>query len=166
MTLGKKVLLYIGVACAMVGMFCWWYYQPERVVKRRVMALISTLSVPADSGRTARLMKGGQIADFLASEVEFDTPFEEVSGNVERDDISSGFQFVAEKATSIVIEPEEEMSVKVSGDRAEVRLALRAEAKIGTWIKPVDGKYTVELYWQKADDGWRITQSRWQKATP
>lgn len=160
----KKLLIYLSLTCGIVGSFSWWYFQAERVVKRRVLSLIADLSVAKDAGRAARLLKGDQVAKFLSPEVELETTFDEIGGTLSRESIASGYSFVAEKASSISIVPLEEMTVVVNEDQAEVKLLVQADAAIGGWIKPVNGKYTVEISWKKTDDGWLITKSRWTEA--
>lgn len=159
----KKIILYAGICCVLLGVFAWWHYQPKRVVHRRVLALISTLEVTSESGRTARLMKANRLSGYFTNEVLFDTPFPEVSGAMPRNDLSSGYAFVAENASSIIIKPEDEIEVIVKEKRATVRFHVHAEASIGRWIKPVNGRYLVEMDWEKTSEGWQINKSRWQE---
>jgi hypothetical protein len=159
----KRILIYLGICSVIFGSFAWWYFRPERVVKRQVLSLISTLEVPADTGRTARLMKANRLNRYFTAEVVLETPFAEASGTLSRNELASGFSVAAENASKIVIEAEDDMEIVVNGKRAEVRFHLHAEATIGRWIKPVNGRYSIEMQWEKTQDGWQMNKSAWRE---
>jgi hypothetical protein len=160
----KRILIYVGICSFVFGSYAWWYFRPERVVKREVLSLISTLEIPADTGRTARMMKANRLNRFFSQEVKLDTPFPEASGTLSSNDLASGYSVAAEHAGKIIIQPEDDMEIRVDGKSAEVRFHLHAEATIGRWIKPVNGRYFIEMHYEKTQDGWQISRSSWVEA--
>jgi hypothetical protein len=156
-------LSYIGICSVIIGGYAWWYFRPERIVKREVLSLISTLDIPADTGRTARMMKANRLSRFFTQEVQLETPFPEASGTLTRNDLASGYSVAAEHAVKILINPEDYMQIAVDGKRAEVRFHVHAEATIGRWVKPVNGRYAIEMNWEKTSEGWQIYKSSWHE---
>jgi hypothetical protein len=160
----KRILIYIGICSVIFGIYTWWYFRPERVVKREVLSLISTLEVPADTGRAARVMKANRVSRFFTQEVQLETPFAEANGTLSRNDLESGYSVAAENASKIIFQPEDDMKIVVDGKSAEVRFHVHAEVSIGRWIKPVNGRYSIEMHWKKTQDGWQISKSSWKEA--
>ncbi len=135
-----------------------------QVVKRRCKTLLETLTLESGSGNAGRQLATYSLNALLASEVELETPsIDEANGTFERSEMESAFSWLCGQAKQTRFELEEFHSVIVSGDRADVALALNALVELPTY-RPADGRYEVTFQWQKEKDGWRLARARWIEA--
>ena len=84
----KPIYRFAAIALAVLALFAWWYYQPKRVLERRLDSLISALSIAPDTSRSARLFKSSSISQYFDQQVEITSPVDETNGNFTVDEIN------------------------------------------------------------------------------
>lgn len=158
----KKIITYCAVALLLLGLFGWWYYQPERVLERRLDNLIETLNFDTSTTRTSRVMKSTSIGKFFDQQVELASPIEQANGNFSPDDFQQGLSFLSENAREIVIKRDSTLQTQVEGDHATQEFEADVNVAINRWINGLDGRYQITIHWRKTEEGWKIHSSTWQ----
>lgn len=132
-----------------------WWKAPARVVERRTRALLEVITVPASSGKPARLMRPNSLAPFLAPSISFLTPANEVNGDLENHDVLAGFGHVASAATETRFTMLDVRSVEVAGDAATIRFELEVYTDLHGHDS-ANGRHEARIDWRKADGDWRV----------
>jgi hypothetical protein len=146
------------------GAFVMWWFSTSQVLKRRTSSLLETMTIEADSGMAGRQMKTYSLNRLLADSVKMETSeIEAASGTFERNELESGFSWLANQAKETRFEVEDFETIEVDGETAKVVLTLTGLVDLKSY-RPVDGKYDVVLDWRKEGDGWRLTGSSWNPA--
>ena len=159
----KKIIIYCAVALLFLGLFGWWYYQPERVLERRLDNLIETLNFDPSTSRTSRVMKSSSIGKFFDQQVELASPIEQANGNFSPDDFQQGLSFLSENAREIMIKRDSTLQTKVEGDHATQEFEADVNVDINRLINGPDGRYQITIHWRKTEEGWKIHSSTWQR---
>lgn len=158
----KKIITYCAIACLALGLFAWWYYQPERVLERRLDKFIENLCFDKSTSRTSRLVKSTTIGQYFDQQVEITSPIDEATGNFPTEDLTSAYSYLCENAQEIVIDRAAELQTKVNGDHATQEFEADVNVAISRWLKGLKGRYHVTIHWRKTEDGWKIHSTAWQ----
>lgn len=160
----KKIITFLATAFIAIVLFSFWYFQQERVLKRKLDNLIADLNFTPDSTRTTRLIKSSSITSYFDEATEISSPIEDANGNFSREDLSSGYAGLAEHAREISIVRIGDISYE--GDESQATLIFDADVKITVtrWIQAVDDTYHVTTYWRKTNKGWVIHSSNWAES--
>ncbi|HBE22775.1 MAG TPA: hypothetical protein DDW21_04910 [Verrucomicrobiales bacterium] len=159
----SRILTFVTTALVALSLFSFWYFQQERVIKRKLDNLIEDLNFTPESTRTTRLIKSSSIASYFDVATEISSPIEEANGNFSHEDLSSGYAGLAEYAREINIVRTSEISY--DGDKNQATLSFEADVKINIkrWIPSLDDSYHVTTHWRKTDKGWVIHSSHWSQ---
>jgi hypothetical protein len=159
----KKLLTFVATALIALSLFSFWYFQQERVLKRKLDNLIEDLNFTPESTRTTRLIKSSSITSYFDQATEISSPIEEANGNFSHEDLSSGYAALAEYAREISIVRTGEISY--DGDKNHATLSFDAEVKLNIkrWIPSLDDNYHVTTHWRKTEKGWVIHSSHWSE---
>lgn len=140
-----------------------WWFSPKQVVKRRVLALLDTIEVPATMSDLARNTRGPNLATYLAERVTFNPP-ETLGGEIgsiyERDQIAARYSAVARYARSVSIEDVNILDIVIVDSTADVTLTLDAIVEAGD-RRPADGIQHIDMVWTKTDEGWLLEEVSW-----
>ena len=161
----RPIVLAAALIVAVAGFLAFWF-SPTQVVKRRVLAMIRTASVPESMPELARASRGRNLADHLAPVVRLAGPphVDELPvGGVDRSQIAAAYTAAATSCRFISLEDVTFESIDVLGDSAEVRFTVDAIVQLAS-SRPLDGIQHVELQWSKTDDGWRLTRAAWTES--
>lgn len=152
----KRLLAYIAVAALTLGLFAWWYYQPERVLARHLDDLLETVAFSPSTTRTSRVVKSASLEKFFDSQVELTTPHDEATGNFSPEDIRHGYSYLSENAREISIKRDAKIQTKIDGDHATQEFEADVKIDISRWLKGPSGRSHITLHWRKTEAGWRI----------
>lgn len=157
----KKIITFVTSALIAIAIFSFWYFQQERVLKRKLDNLIADLSFTPDSTRTTRLIKSSSITSYFDQATEISSPIEDANGNFSHEDLSSGYAGLAEYAREVKIVRTSDISY--DGEKNQATLSFDADVKIDIkrWIPALDDSYHVTTHWRKTDKGWVIHSSNW-----
>jgi hypothetical protein len=159
----KRFVIPLVVAGLLVLFGVWWF-SPTQVVKRRTESLLATLTLDGGSGKVGRQMAVYSLNALLAPNIELENPtIREASGSFERPELESAFSWLCGQATQTSFKAEKFRSIGVSGDKAQVEFTLTGLVELPTY-RPADGKFDATFYWEKEDDGWRLTRASWREA--
>lgn len=161
----RPLLVAAALIVALAGSLAFWF-SPTQVVKRRVLAMIRTASVPESMPEIARASRGRNLSDYLAPTVRLAGPehVDEIpQGGIDRSQIAAAYTAAAGMCRFISLEDVEFESIDVLGDSAEVRFTVDAIVQLPS-SRPLDGIQHVELQWSKTDDGWRLTRASWTES--
>lgn len=152
----KKLITYIAIAALTLGIFAWWYYQPERVLVRKLDNLLETVAFSPKTTRTSRVMKGSSLEKFFDTQVELTSPHDEATGNFSPDDFRSGYAYLSENAREITIKRDPTVITTITGDHAKQEFEADLNIAINRWLKGPNGRSHITLHWRKTDKGWKI----------
>ena len=117
----------------------------------------------AGTGRVGRQMATYSLNALLAEEVRLETPtIKEANGTFARSEMESAFSWLCNQAKETRFDLQKIHSIEITGDKAQVELALFGLVELPTY-RPADGNYDVTFYWQKEEDGWRLTRATWNQ---
>ncbi len=158
----KRIVIGVAAALLVTGFLVWWF-SPERVVKRRTLDLLETLTLESGANKTLRQLRAYGLTRLLAEEVVLDTPeIKEANGTFERGELESAFSYLCNQARQTMFEVEDFGDVSVDGDEALVDLVLEGLVELPT-SRPADGRYDVVFFWRRAEDGWRLRRAEWSE---
>lgn len=156
-----KRLVISCTIVALTGAFAVWWFSPGRILKRRTLSLLESLTMDSGTKRSARQMGVYSLNALLASEVELNTPaIEQANGTFERSELESAFSWLCDQAKQTRFELDEFDSVTVTGDVGEVAFSLEALVELPAY-RPADGHYQVTFQWRREDDVWRLERATW-----
>ena len=158
----KRLIIYLAIAITAIGVFSYWYFRPERVIRRNTIALLNEINVSAETGRTARIMKGSAIANYFTAPTTLHSSYDFANGTFDQDEINGGCDMLTQQASTISILPDEPMEITLSGDQATVLLSAHVKAKMGRWIEVVDDDFTITIHWKKTEKGWKVHECTWR----
>jgi hypothetical protein len=164
MTRGR--FLPLALLLVLGGIFGWWWYQPERVLARRVAGLFSAANVAAADGTITRTTRGNAIEPFLAPNILFETPdgpTEEIAGSQSRSSIVSLYSYLAKECRQISIQAPEFDRIAIDGDEAVVEARVDALIDLPNASRPLDGIQHLTMTWRKIDGKWRLAAARWHE---
>lgn len=159
----KQLYRFAAVALLILGLFAWWYYQPKRVLARKLDNLIADLSFDPSTTRSSRLIKSSSIGGYFDQQVEITSPIDEANGNFSPEDLNSGFSFLSENAREISIQRAEKLTTTLDGKHATMEFDADVKVSITRWLKGLNGRYAVIVHWRKTEQGWKIHSSSWQE---
>ena len=162
----RRFLLPLVLLLVLGGGFGAWWYQPEKVLARRVAGLFSAANVSTGDGNLTRSTRGNAIEPFLAPSITFDGPdgpTEEVDGPQSRSSIVSLFSYLARECRRIEIEAPEFERIAITGDDATVEARSKAVIDLPNNQRPVDGIQHLVMTWRKLDGKWRLAAVRWHE---
>lgn len=158
----KRVILTAVAIIAIVFAFIW--FSPTQVVKRRTEKLMSALSLEEGSGSAMRHLNTLSFDGLIAEDVTLELAgVGEANGEFSKADLNSGFSWFTTQAKVSKFHVSEFRKVAVGEDRAEVEAKVEAVVALPDY-RPADGSYLMELGWEKADDGWRLSRVKWREA--
>ena len=158
----KRFIVPLAVVAVLALLGVWWF-SPAQVVKRKTANLLSTLTLDAGTGRVGRQMATYSLNALLAEEVRLETPtIKEANGTFARSELESAFSWLCNQAKETRFDLQKIHSIEITGDKAQVELALFGLVELPTY-RPADGNYDVTFYWQKEEDGWRLTRATWNQ---
>jgi len=163
----RRFLIPIAALLVFAAAFGWWWYQPEKVVSRRVAGLFEAASFPEDAGNLTRSTRGAAIEPFLAETITFGGPegeTDEVAGPQKREEIVSMYAGLAKFSKSITMRNLEIDSVTVNGDEATVVARVDAVIELQSGGSPVDGIQNLEMIWTKTEGGWQLSSAKWTES--
>lgn len=159
----KRLAIYISIAVVSLSLYLWWYYQPERVLTRKLHGLVESLNFAPDSSRSARLMKSSSVTSYFADPVEITSPFEEATGSFTLSDLDSGYSYLAQSAREILIEPDDAIEIDLQNDHATLVFDAHVKVAINSFVKAVNGRYRITTHWKKTENGWQVHSSDWKE---
>ena len=158
----KRATLAAAVVGILVASGFWWF-SPTQVIKRQTKSLLDILTIEKSSGKVSRQMGTQSLSQFLAPQVELETPtIEESNGTFERADVESAFAWLCNQAKQTHFKLTELQSITTSGNQAQVRLKLDGLVELPTY-RPVDGNFFVTFNWLKTAEGWQLTYAKWEQ---
>jgi hypothetical protein len=159
----KKILTYSAIASLVLGLFAWWYYQPKRLLERRLNQLIETLSFDPASTRTSRLLKSSSVGKFFDQHVEITSPIDDANGNFSPEDLNTAYSYLSENAREIVIHRDSTVQTQIDRDYATQEFEADVKVSISRWLQELNGRYFVTVHWRKTTEGWKIHSTTWKK---
>jgi len=158
----KKLLIPVAALVATIAVLLW-FFSAEQVLKRRTGKLMSILTMEEAGDRNSRHVNALGLGNLIGDELTLETPtIEEANGVHQKTEVESGFAGLSRVASFTKFEIVEYHSITINGDEARVTATIEAVVALSSY-RPADGLYEVELDWQKADDGWRLTRAKWQE---
>ena len=158
--------LLIPAAVLALGALAFWWFSPERVLKRRVSGFIGTAQVPASMSDIGRNARGRHLSDYFADTLTVDSPDdldEEVGTQFTRDHAAASYSMVATYCREISITDLSFADVRIDGDDAVVRFTADAIVELPQ-RRPVDGLITVESHWRKTAGRWLLKSFQWNES--
>jgi hypothetical protein len=152
----KKLFVYIGLAILTLAAFTWWYFQPVRVLERRLDKCLDTIAFDTSTSRSSRVIKANSLPGFFDAQVELHSSVDEANGNFSPDDISGAYTYLAENAREISLNRLGETSTRIDGDHATQEFEADLLIAINRWIDGPSGRHQITLHWRKADGEWKI----------
>ena len=162
----RRYLFPLALLVLFGGSFGWWWYQPEKVLARRVAGLFSAANVAADDGNITRSTRGNAIEPYLAASVTFespDGPTEEIEGAQSRSSLVSLYSYLAKECRLISIKPPEIDRIAITGDEAAVEARVDALIDLPNSQRPLDGIQHLAMTWRKTDGKWVLAAARWHE---
>lgn len=159
----KPLFRFAAIALLLLGLFAWWFYQPKRILERKLDQLISTLSIAPHSTRSSRLIKSSSIGHYFDQQVEICSPIEQINGNFSPEDLNSGFSLLAENAQEISIQRAKKINIIIKGNHATMEFDADAKVSVRQWFQSLNGRYAVMMHWRKNEQGWKIHSTDWQE---
>lgn len=157
--LAIPVLMFV-----LLGVFCYWWFSPTQVLKRRTVSLLSTLTMASGDGKAKRHLGSYSLNGLLASQVQLETPtIDEANGTFAREELESAYSWLCEQAKQTRFKMEKLRRITVNGDKGTVEIDLTGIVELPTY-RPADGGYRVIFDWEKGKDGWRLTRAVWNKS--
>ena len=164
----RRLFAPLALLLVLAGAFAWWWYQPERVVARRIASLFDAAEVEAESNNITRSTRGNAIEGFLAPNVAIRGPEEMdeyVEGPQSRSSITANYTFAAKNCRQISFEALEVEEVTVSGETARAKARVDAIVELTNGDRPADGILHLDMEWRKTDGDWVLSSVGW-KETP
>jgi hypothetical protein len=152
----KKRITFLAVAVLSLSLFAWWYYQPERVLERKLDKLFETVAFDSSTTRTGRVVKGSSLDNFFDTQVELTSPLDQANGNFSPEDIRSAYAYLSENASEISIKRDHPLLTGIEGDHATQQCEADINIAINRWLDGPNGRYQLTLHWRKTDKGWKI----------
>ncbi len=140
-----------------------WWFSPTQVVKRRVLALLDSVEVPATMSDLGRNTRGPKLATYLAENVTFNPPDTldgEIGSTYQRDQVAARFSAIARYCRRISIEDIDIHTIDVADTTATVSLTLDAIVEAAD-RRPADGIQHIDMEWSKTDQGWQLGEVSW-----
>ena len=160
----KRLLIYLAIVITVIGAFSYWYFRPERVIKRNTLSLLNELTITPEIGRTGRIMKSSAIAKYFSSPTTLHSSYDVANGTFDQDEINGGCDMLTQQASSIIINPHDDMHITLTDDSAIVTITAEVKAKVGKWIEVVDDTFTITIHWKKTDKGWKVNECSWKES--
>jgi len=159
----KRLGLPIFIA-ALLGAFLFWWFSPVQIIKRKTKTLLETLTLQASTGAATRQLGVYSLHALLADEVTLEGPaIREANGSFDRSQLESAYSWLCQQAKHSQFDLISFHSVKIDDQSAEVRFALQAVVELPAY-RPADGPYEAIFYWQRDDNGWRLSSATWSEA--
>ena len=162
----RRYLFPLVLLLVLGGGFGVWWYQPEKVLARRVAGLFSAANVSTGDGNLTRSTRGNAIEPFLAPNITFDGPdgpTDEVDGPQSRSSVVSLYSSLARYCRRIEIEAPEFDRIAITGDEATVEARVKAVIELPENQRPVDGVQHLAMTWRKIEGKWRLAAARWHE---
>lgn len=161
----RPALLLLALALG-AGLAAWWL-QPEKVLARRVAALVRAASVEADAGNLTRGTRGNALEGFLAPHVTLAGPDQaagDYNGPQSRSSLVSLYSLVAKECRRISLQKPAIDRIERRGDQATVTARVDAVVELPGGSRPADGIQHLTMEWREIDDQWRLAAVRWHEA--
>lgn len=162
----RRYLIPLSLLFLLGGAFGWWWYQPERVLARRVAGLFDAANVATDDGNITRSTRGNAIEPYLAPNLTFEGPdgaTDEIDGLQSRSSVVSLYSYLAKACRRISIKAPEIDRIAITGEEAVVEARIDAVIELANERSPVDGIQHLTMTWRKIDGKWVLASSRWKE---
>jgi len=148
-----KLVLFLVPALAAVSFLLWWF-QPERVITRRLDALLGIIDVSLlRTDTNARLENSLQ--SLLAAEVEFAAPDPVPGGTRTPGEVARSVQRLHQSVASCKIQRTEPSFHFPTSREARLETTLQADITGGGGSKTTR-RFRAEFLYIKGPDGWKI----------
>jgi hypothetical protein len=162
----RRYLIPLSLLLLLGGAFGGWWYQPERVLARRVAGLFDAANVATDDGNITRSTRGNAIEPYLAPNLTFEGPdgaTDEIDGPQSRSSVVSLFSYLAKACRRISIKPPEIDRIAITGEEAVVEARIDAVIELANERSPVDGIQHLTMTWRKIDGKWVLASTQWKE---
>ncbi len=162
----RRPLAILAFLLALAGGFGIWWFQPEKVLARRVAGLLAAATVEAGDGNLTRATRGDALGDFLAPAVTIEGPDDasgEFNGSQSRSTLVSLYNFAAKECRRISLAAPVIDRIELAGDQAVVSARVDAVVELPDQRRPADGIQHLAMNWRQIDRKWRLTAIRWHE---
>jgi len=162
----RRLLPPLLLVLALGAGFAAWWFQPEKVLARRVAGLFQAASVEADAGNLTRSTRGNALEGFLAPKVSIEGPEEaagEFNGPQSRSSLVSLYSYAAKECRWISFEDPMIDRIEIRGDEADVTARVDAVVELPGDRRPADGMQHFAMTWQRIDGKWRLSSVSWHE---
>ena len=164
----RRLLARLALLLALAGGFGLWWFQPEKVLSRRVAGLFAAATVEADTGNLTRATRGDAIGGFLAPAVMVAGPDDaggEFNCSQSRSTLVSLYGYAAKECRRISLAKPVIDRIDLDGDQAAVHARVDAVVELPDQRRPADGIQHFAMDWRKIDGKWRLSSLRWHEAS-
>lgn len=163
----RRLLARLALLLALAGGFGLWWFQPEKVLARRVAGLFAAATVEADSGNLTRATRGDAIGAFLAPALTIEGPDDasgEFNGSQSRSTLVSLYGYAARECRRISLAKPVIDAIDLDGDQAAVTARVDAVVELPDQRRPADGIQHFAMDWRRIDGKWQLSSIRWHEA--
>lgn len=156
----RRLLLPLVLFLVLAGSFGWWWYQPERVIARRITSLLESAAVEETTSDIARTTRGSAIEGYLAPNVTIhgtDETNEYVEGPQSRDSLVASYTAAARGSRRISFEAPVVEELTLSGDVARAKVSVDTIIELQNGERPVDGMLRLDMEWKKIEKQWVLS---------
>lgn len=162
----RRLVFPLLLVLALGAGFAAWWFQPEKVLARRVAGLFEAATVEADAGNLTRSTRGNALEGFLAPNVSLEGPDEaagDYNGPQSRSTLVSLYSYAAKECRRISLEEPEIDRIDIRGDEAAVTARVDAVVELPGGRRPADGLQHFAMTWREIDGKWRLESVRWHE---
>lgn len=162
----RRLLPALLLALALGAGFAAWWFQPEKILARRVAGLFQAANVEAEAGNLTRSTRGNALEGFLAPHVTLAGPDQaagDYNGPQSRSSLVTLYSYAAKECRLISLEKPEIDQIALRGDQATVTARVDAVVEMPDGRRPADGIEHFTMKWRKIDGKWRLSSLLWHE---
>ncbi|MGB0775920.1 MAG: DUF4440 domain-containing protein, partial [Akkermansiaceae bacterium] len=149
----KKPLIILAAILVVAVSFSIWWYSPTQVVKRKSQALIQTLTIHSDDGKTERASKNQTFSSLIGSPFTAEVSTAMLSRKMGASEATESHLVLTQVCSSSSLEISN-MEIETSGDSITVTGAAKVHVSIKDGGSHSEsGKAT--LIWKQQDNEWK-----------